>query len=228
MGQTLVWQVHSSEKEPGRTLIQSLGSEFGERTFFIIFLFFSSFFIFFFIFIFSFFLFIFFLFFSFLFFCFFFHFFLFFSFFFLFFSYFFLLFSSFLFLFLFFSFFFFSSEFGERNRSFSELRTCRTSVPPGPFSKLRTCQTMVWPCPFSELRTCQSSEKGTGLSLNSEPAEPGFGPVLTTNSQPARVRRKELAFLRTLNPSNQDYTRSFSKLRTPGKNTILDHLARLH
>ena len=31
MGGTLVGQVRSWEKEPGRTLIRSLGSEFGER-----------------------------------------------------------------------------------------------------------------------------------------------------------------------------------------------------
>ena len=31
MGRTLVWQVLSLEKEPGLTLIRSLGSEFGER-----------------------------------------------------------------------------------------------------------------------------------------------------------------------------------------------------
>ena len=52
MGRTLVWQVRSSEKEPGQTLIRSLclefgerngpnpgsaGSEFGERSFFSIF-----------------------------------------------------------------------------------------------------------------------------------------------------------------------------------------------
>ena len=82
------------------------------------------------------------------------------------------------------------------------------------------------------------------LSPNSEPAEPGFGPVLSLNSEPARVQssekgtglspnqgsarfllqtpnlpgfevhRKELAFLETPNLPNQGYTRSFSELRT--------------
>ena len=66
MGRTLVWQVLSSEKEPGRTLIRNLGSEFGERNgrnpvwqvrssernLFFFFFFFFSFFLFFFFFIF--------------------------------------------------------------------------------------------------------------------------------------------------------------------------------
>ena len=106
---------------------------------------------------------------------------------------------------------------------------------------------------FSFLR---SSEKGTSLSPNSGPAEqgfnlflspnsePGFGPVLSLNSEPARVQssekrtglspnqgsarfllqtpnlpgfevhRKELAFLGTPNLPNQGYTRSFSEHRT--------------
>ena len=148
-------------------------------------------------------------------------------------------FSFFSFFFLFFLFFFFfekrtlMQELGVRrkNRSFSELRTCRTRIRPGPFSELKTCRTKVWPCPFSELRACQGWEFGerTGLSLNSEPVEPGsgqvlspnskpaelrFGPVLSPNSEPARVgsSEKEPVFLGTPNLSNQDSARSF--LRT--------------
>ena len=96
-----------------------------------------------------------------------------------------LFFSFFLFLFFFFSifssffhFFFFSWEFGERNRSFSEIRTCQTRVRPGPFSEptfrpvlspnlpvfgerrkeLAFLRTWVRPSSYPKLRTCQSSE----------------------------------------------------------------------
>ena len=85
------------------------------------------------------------------------------------------------FFYLFFFIFFFSFEFRERNRSFSELRTCRTRVRPSPFS------------------------------------EPRFGPVLFPNSEPARVRRKELAFLRTSNLPNQGWSRSFFRTPNPGE-----------
>ena len=124
---------------------------------------------------------------------------------------------------------------------------------------------------FSFLR---HSEKGTGLSQNSEPAKTGFGPVLSPN---LLNQGSALSFLRIPNLTgfgersywpfselwtgvrsssyyeharvwssekgtdlspNQGYTRSFFelrtrvipilspklKLRTPGKNTILDHL----
>ena len=71
------------------------------------------------------------------------------------------------------------------------LRTRRTRVRPGLFSELLACRTKVQPCLFSQLRTCQGSEKGTGLSPNSEPAEPGLGLVLSPNSKPARVRSSE-------------------------------------
>ena len=111
----------------------------------------------------------------------------------------------------------------KRNRSFSQLRTCRTI--------LRTCRTKFRPCPFSEPARVQSSEKVTGLSSNSEPAEPVLALFLfqTANLPGFGVQRKELAFHRTPNLPNQGYTRSFSelKLQTPGKNTILDHLVSL-
>ena len=65
----------------------------------------------------------------------------------------------------FFSFFFlfilFSSEFGERNWSFSPLRT---RFRPGPFSELRTCDPVLF-LNFEPARV-KSSEKGTGLSPN--------------------------------------------------------------
>ena len=149
MGRTLVWQVRSSEKEPGKTLIKSLGSEKGtgwtlvwqvrrQNLFFSVTLFFIFFFLYF-----SFLLF-FIYFFPFL------PFFFFFTSFYYFFSYFsFLIFSFIFFIFLFFfSFYFFfnffnffSLKFGERNRSFSE-----PAVP-------RFAPTF-------------RSEKGTGLSPN--------------------------------------------------------------
>ena len=100
---------------------------------------------------------------------------------------------------------------------FSELRTCRTKVWPGPFSELRTCQGSEFGernGPFSELRTwfgkvrpgpnseparVRSSEKGMGLSPNSEPR---FGPVLSLNSEPAKLGWTRF-LLRTPNPPNQ-------------------------
>ena len=106
-------------------------------------------------------------------------------------------------------------------------------------SFLRT-RNMPWirvrPCP---LRTCKSSEKRTGLSLNSEPVEPGFSLVLSPiskpadqspfsepricrtsvrpgpfyrNSEPARVWRNERAFLRTF--QTRVIPSPFSELRT--------------
>ena len=92
---------------------------------------------------------------------------------------------------------------------------------------LLTFQTMVWPGSFARVRRL---EKGTGLSPYSEPAEPGRAEpwflLQTPNLPGLGVRRKELAFLQTPNLLNQGYTRSFSelKLRTRGKNTILDRL----
>ena len=73
-------------------------------------------------------------------------------------------------------------------------------------------RTLVRHCPFSQLRTCH----GACLSLNSKPAEPGFGPVLSPNCknvQEFRVWRKELGFLRKLNLRNQGS--ALSILRTP-------------
>ena len=106
-------------------------------------------------------------------------------------------------------------QFGEKNRPFSELRTCRTRVQPGPFSDFQTCR----PESFlrtpnlsnqrsarsflPELRTCQSLEKGTGVSPNL----PNQG---YTQS-----------FLRTPNQGN--LVNSELNLQTPSKNTILDH-----
>ena len=66
---------------------------------------------------------------------------------------------------------------------------------------LRTCRTRVWPSTFSELQEparVHSLEKGTGLSQNSEPAEPGFGLVHSPNSQPAEPR-----FSTVLSPNSQ-------------------------
>ena len=48
-------------------------------------------------------------------------------------------------------------------------------------------QTLVQHCPFSKLGTCHR----TCLFPNSEPAEPGFGSVLSPNSEPARVWSSE-------------------------------------
>ena len=61
---------------------------------------------------------------------------------------------------------------------------------------LRTFQTRVRPSPFSE------------------PAEPRFGPVLSPNSEPARVQSLEKGTGLSPNLPNQGYTRSFSKFRT--------------
>ena len=211
IGRTLVQQVWSSEKKPGRTLILSLGSEFGERNgpnpgsagseFFFFFL--THVFFFFHLFFVSFFFFSFFIFFYFFVFC--------------------CFFFQFIYFLLFFHFFF---------HFFSFFFIF--------YSKLRSKEKGTGLSPNSE-----PAEQGLGpvISPNSVPAEPGFGQVLTPNSEPARVRRKELAFLRSPNLPNQDNTCSFSelrtcptrvipvlspnselKLRTPGKNTILDHL----
>ena len=85
-------------------------------------------------------------------------------------------------------------RFGERNWPFSELRTCRNRVRPSSFTELRTCQD-------------SESEKGAGLSPNSEPAEPELYPF----------------FLRTPNLPNQGYTRSFSELQTETPNSGQKH-----
>ena len=176
MGRTLVWQVRSSEKEPGRTLIWSLGSElgerngpnpgsagleFGERTFFSLFCFLLLFLLFPF----------FFLYFSFLVF-------------FLFFFFFFLL----LFFFIFFSFF---SEFGLVLSPNSEPAEPRFGPVPSLNSKragvwssekgtgllrTRTCQIRDGAGSLSELRTCQGSKIGERNLPFSEHAEPGFRP----------------------------------------------------
>ena len=170
MGQTLVCQVWSSEKEPGRTLIRSLGSEFEIKTwpnpdlgfgfrvrrkeqakpwflFSLFFFFYSSFFILIFFFLYFFLIF----FFSFLFF--FFHFF---SFFFtyFFFIFFFSHFFSYFFLIFFFSFFFFHFlilVFIYLSSFFQFFLYFRVQRKGSARSFLQTCRTKVWPCPFSEL-----------------------------------------------------------------------------
>ena len=70
------------------------------------------------------------------------------------------------------------SEFGERNWPFSN------SEPAEPGLGLVLS-------PNSESARVRSWEKGTGLSPNSKPAEPGFGAVLPPNYEPARVWSSE-------------------------------------
>ena len=105
---------------------------------------------------------------------------------------FFFFFSSFFLLFFFFIFFFFSSEFRERNRSFSELRTCR---PGSARSFLRTLDLLNKGSALSFVRT--PNLRGFGVlekdlaflrTLHSEPAKPGFGLVFSRNSKHVRVR----------------------------------------
>ena len=188
MGRTLVWQVRCLETE----------LFFPFFSFTIFFLYFSFLIFFFFIFFFLFFVFL-------LFSLFFISFFIFFFCFSSFFSFFLILFSlSFFFLFIFIL--FFSWEFEERNWSFSELRTAKPgfgrvlSLNSEP-AKPRFCSVLS---PKSEPARVRSLEKGTGLSANSEPAEPGLYPF----------------FLRT---QNQGYTHSFSELRTETPNSGQKH-----
>ena len=131
-----------------------------------------------------------------------------------------------LFLFLiFFSFFFIIFLFfGVRRKEPVFLRTPDLPNKGSACSELRTCRTRVRPGSFSELRPCKGSEFGKGTH-----SEPGFGPVLTPNSEPARVRSSQKGtgfsrnskpaepglypfFLRTPNLPSQGYTRFFSEL----------------
>ena len=63
------------------------------------------------------------------------------------------------------------SEFGESNWPFLELRTCRTSVGP----------VLIPNCEPARVRC---SEKGTGLSPNSKPTEPGLYPFFLQTETP--------------------------------------------
>ena len=104
-----------------------------------------------------------------------------------------------------------SSDFRERNRTFSklgtrvcpgslsEIGTCRTKVQPclfselrtgqgsefgeryWPFSKLRTCRTWVRPSHFFGLGTCKRLEFRERDRPFSKPAQPKFGHVLSLN-----------------------------------------------
>ena len=86
-----------------------------------------------------------------------------------------------------------SELFGERNWTFSEIRTCRTRVQPSSYPELRICQGSEfgernWP--FSELRTCRTRVIPV-LSLNSEPAQPALYPFfLRTPNWNSKLRAK--------------------------------------